>query len=232
MREIPQQVAESNGDRRPAAAVRRREALGLLLAAGSGSRYGSPKVLAHEGLWLRSAVEALLGGGCGHVLVVLGAAETPLPPGAEAVHAHRWADGVGESLRAGLRAAADHADARCAVIHLVDLPDVGSDVVARVLLAAADSPNGLARAFYGGRPGHPVVAARRHWEPMAGAAAGETGAREYLRRHGEMPTRVQCEDLATGRDQDGPDRNAPPGEPPLPYSGRQVHAFDGIEDSR
>ncbi|MFC9789355.1 NTP transferase domain-containing protein [Rhodococcus sp. NPDC127528] len=232
MREILPQVAERREDRGPTAPPNRVEVLGLLLAAGSGSRYGLPKVLAHEGLWLRSAVDALLGGGCGHVLVVLGAADTPLPPGAAAVYAQRWADGVGESLRAGLRAAADHPGARYAVIHLVDLPDVGGGVVARVLGAAAAAPNGLARAFYGGRPGHPVVAARRHWEPMAGTAAGDTGAREYLKCQGVLPARVQCEDLATGRDQDGPDRNAPPGGVPLPYSGRQVHAFDGIEDPR
>ncbi|SDC70085.1 nucleotidyltransferase family protein [Rhodococcus tukisamuensis] len=178
------------------------EVLGLLLAAGAGRRYGSPKVLAHQGLWLQLAVDALRGGGCGRVLVVLGAADVPLPEGAEAVYAVRWADGVGESLRAGLAAAAGVPDARYLAMHLVDLPDVGGRVVARVIGAAARAPSGLARAFFGDRPGHPVVAARPHWGPLRDSAAGDEGGREYLGRQGELLVRVQCEDLASGTDQD------------------------------
>lgn len=178
--------------------------LGLLLAAGAGRRYGSPKVLAHQGLWLNSAVTALLGGGCGRVLVVLGAADAPLPEGAEAVYADRWAQGMGESLRAGLAAAAEVPDARYAAIHLIDLPDIDSRVVARVVEAASGLPSGLARAFFDDRPGHPVVAARPHWEAMSDSAAADRGGREYLRRRDGQVVRVQCEDLATGRDQDAP----------------------------
>lgn len=176
--------------------------LGLLLAAGAGSRYGTPKVLAHQGLWLTAAVTALQGGGCDRVLVVLGAADTPLPEGAEAVYADRWRDGMGASLRAGLAAATADPDAQYAVIHLVDVPDVDGDVVACVLAAAA--PSGLARAFFHDRPGHPVVLARRHWQPACDAALGDRGARGYLDSRADDVVRVQCEDLATGADHDRP----------------------------
>ncbi|MFC4603624.1 nucleotidyltransferase family protein [Rhodococcus kronopolitis] len=176
--------------------------LGLLLAAGEGRRYGSPKVLAHQGLWLRYAVDALRDGGCGRVLVALGAADAPLPGGAEAVSVSRWADGMGESLRAGLAAAARVPDARYLAVHLVDLPDVDGRVVARVIRAAAGTPSGIARAFFGDRPGHPVVVSRQHWVPLCASAAGDEGGREYLGRQGEALVRVQCEDLASGRDQD------------------------------
>lgn len=180
------------------------EVLGLLLAAGAGRRYGSPKVLARQGLWLQLAVDALRGGGCERVLVALGAADVPLPEGAEAVHARRWADGMGESLRAGLTAAAGDPDARFVAVHLVDLPDVDGRVVARVIRAAERAPSGLARAFFGDRPGHPVVAARPHWAPLRDSATGDEGGREYLRRQGELLVRVRCDDLASGRDQDTP----------------------------
>ncbi len=50
------------------------DVVGVLLAAGAGRRYGSPKVLAHGGAWLQAAVTALAEGGCAQVLVVLGAA--------------------------------------------------------------------------------------------------------------------------------------------------------------
>ena len=47
---------------------------GELLAAGAGTRFGMPKVLAEQGQWLRHAVHALSAGGCDDIVVVLGAA--------------------------------------------------------------------------------------------------------------------------------------------------------------
>ena len=54
-------------------------AAGVLLAAGAGTRFGMPKVLAERGAWLRAAVAALSGGGCDEVVVVLGAAVVDVP---------------------------------------------------------------------------------------------------------------------------------------------------------
>lgn len=175
-------------------------AAGVLLAAGAGTRYGMPKVLAAKGDWLRCAVSALDHGGCDEVIVVLGAAgadTVDLPARARAVHAADWADGVSASLRAGLRAA----DAAYAVVHLVDTPDVGADVVARVLGAARSSPSGLARAVYAGRPGHPVVLARRYWPELLTGLSGDVGAGPFLRARADVVT-VECGDLAGGADID------------------------------
>lgn len=55
------------------------EVAGVVLAAGAGSRFGMPKVLAEEGVWLRRAVTALADGGCDEVIVVLGAAVVDVP---------------------------------------------------------------------------------------------------------------------------------------------------------
>lgn len=175
-------------------------AAGVLLAAGAGTRFGMPKVLAAKGDWLRCAVSALDHGGCDEVIVVLGAAgadTVDLPARARAVHAADWADGVSASLRAGLRAA----DAAHAVVHLVDTPDVGADVVARVLEAARSAPSGLARAVYAGRPGHPVVIARRHWAELLTGLSGDVGAGPFLRARADVVT-VECGDLAGGADID------------------------------
>ncbi|WP_027503513.1 nucleotidyltransferase family protein [Rhodococcus sp. UNC363MFTsu5.1] len=176
--------------------------VGVLLAAGQGSRYGMPKVLAHQGAWLRTAVAALRGGGCSRVIVVLGAADTEVPHGAEIVYAPDWREGVGASLRAGLTAASADPGADYAAIHLVDLPDVHADAVARVIAAAAATESGLARAHYGASPGHPVVMARAHWAAVAATAAGDEGALPYLREHAGRVRRVDCGDLATGEDRD------------------------------
>ena len=168
---------------------------GVVLAAGAGTRFGMPKVLAEEGEWLRLAVDAL-SGCCDDVVVVLGAAIVDVPAPARPVVADDWASGTSASLRAGLAAVQD---AELAVLMLVDTPDVGADVVARVLHAAATS--GLARATYEGRPGHPVVIARRHWPALEAALHGDEGARRFLAGRDDVVA-VECGDLATGVDVD------------------------------
>ncbi len=113
---------------------------GLLLAAGAGSRMGMPKALVRDDdgePWLVRGVRSLVDGGCGQVDVVLGAsAEEALPllegTGASAVVAADWEQGMSASLRAGLIAATG-TDADTVVVTLVDLPDVGADVVRRLL---------------------------------------------------------------------------------------------------
>lgn len=180
----------------------------MLLAAGAGRRYGAPKVLAHDGAWLRTAVAALADGGCDEVLVVLGAraaeAVALVPASAVAVLAADWSTGMGASLRAGL-AAAEHSVADRAVLHLVDTPDVGAAVVQRLL--ATRRP--VARAAYAGVPGHPVLLGRGHWDAVRRSASGDRGARDFLRARDDVLL-VECGDLATGRDHDTPDPR--PGE--------------------
>ncbi|VEG44479.1 putative MobA-like protein [Mycolicibacterium flavescens] len=170
---------------------------GVLLAAGAGTRYGMPKVLAAQGEWLRAAVKALRGGGCGDVVVVLGAAVVEAPQPARAVFAEAWEDGLSASLRAGISAV----EADYAVLHTVDTPDVGADVVRRVVDAAVASESGIARARYGQSPGHPVVIARRHWAALLEEVHGDEGARSFLAARDDVVA-VDCADLATGRDID------------------------------
>ncbi len=174
---------------------------GLLLAAGAGRRMGTPKALALDAdgtSWLRRSAQVLVDGGCDRVYVVLGAAAEearPLVEGlpVEVVVADDWAEGMGASLRAGLAAVGRH---RAVLVSLVDLPDVGADVVSRVLAAEA----GLARATYDGKPGHPVLLGVDHLDPLMATLRGDVGARPYLDAHDVTP--VECGDLATGVDVD------------------------------
>jgi CTP:molybdopterin cytidylyltransferase MocA len=171
---------------------------GVLLAAGAGTRFGMPKVLAEQGKWLRIGVDALARGGCGDVVVVLGAAVVDVPEPARAVVAQDWADGISASVRAGLAATPGSSHV---VLHLVDTPDVGADVVSRVLAAAQAAPSGLARATYAGRPGHPVVIARRHVDALVQTLHGDEGARAFLAGRFDVLA-VECGDRATGADVD------------------------------
>ena len=172
--------------------------VGIVLAAGAGTRFGMPKVLAGQGEWLRLAVAALDGGGCDTVLVVLGAADVDLPAPARPVFAPDWADGMSASLRAGLDAATG---ASYVALRLVDTPDVGADVVRRLL--AAGEQTGLARAVYQGRPGHPVVISAAHIPALRESLSGDQGARAFLAGRDDVVT-VECGDLASGVDIDEP----------------------------
>ena len=179
---------------------------GLLLAAGAGRRMGMPKALVTDdaGSWLVRGVETLRDGGCARVTVVLGAeAERArsLLDGLDVtvVVADDWAEGMGASLRAGLRSLGGSADTGV-VVSLVDLPDLVPEVVARVIAAAGSGPAALARASYDGKVGHPVLLGRDHWAGVIETALGDQGARAYLAPR--EVTLVECADLASGLDVD------------------------------
>ncbi len=99
---------------------------------------------------------------------------------------------MGESLRAGLDAVRRGPGRGLVAVHLVDLPDVGPDVVARTIDAATSTPSGMARAYFGVTPGHPVVLRAATLGPIAARAAGDAGAREYLRTHRAAVAAVPC----------------------------------------
>jgi len=185
---------------------------GVLLAAGGGRRAGGPKVLrrAADGRpWLTRSVRVLVAGGCSDVVVVLGSAGAEarlllaehLCPAdrVTAVDNPAWPLGMGSSLAVGLDTVR-RGGTSAALVHLVDLPDVGSDVLVRLLRAAPPLPSCLARAGYLGRPGHPVLIGPDHLTPVLASLAGDAGARAYLRRAGAAV--VECGDLATGQDVD------------------------------
>ena len=173
---------------------------------------GMPKALVRDDdgtSWLHRSMAALREGGCADVTVVLGAGAAEahalldtagLDGDVRVVVAGDWAEGMGASLRTGLQSLgrAIPGAAAC-LVSLVDLPDVGPDVVRRVL-AAATGPQVLARAAYAGEPGHPVLLGRDHWAGIAATATGDRGARDYLDAHDL--TLVECGDLATGADRD------------------------------
>jgi molybdenum cofactor cytidylyltransferase len=141
-------------------------------------------------------------GGCDDIVVVVGAADVPPPCGAEMITAPDWAAGLSASLRTGL-ARADRMGADYAVVHVIDTPDVAAAVTTRVLHRALASPSGLVRAYFGNRPGHPVVLVRPRWSGVLTAITGDRGAGAYLDSRDDVE-RVDCGDLAVGADIDEP----------------------------
>jgi CTP:molybdopterin cytidylyltransferase MocA len=191
----------------------RDQTVGVLLAAGAGRRAGGPKALRidFDGTsWVLRSISVLRKGGCGAVVVVLGCqadrvrelltdAGAAANPDVILVEAADWQRGVASSLRRGLEAV-KHDQPQAVLVHLVDLPDVGADVVRRLLREAPPHPAVLARAVYAGRPGHPVLIGRDHLQAIMMGLHGDIGAKDYLARH--HADSVECGDLAGGQDHD------------------------------
>jgi nicotine blue oxidoreductase len=177
---------------------------GILLAAGEGSRLGQPKALVELGgqTLAERGVELLRAGGADPVIVVTGAAPVHIP-GVRVVHNPEWRSGMGSSLVAGLQALEHQLTAGAAVIALADQPLVGAEAVRRLIGAYRDGA-GVAVAAYAGKPRNPVLIAREHWAAVAGLAAGDTGARPFLRAHPELVTLVECGDTGSPDDVDTP----------------------------
>lgn len=178
---------------------------GVLLAAGSGSRLGQPKalvVLAGQTLAARG-VALLRAGGADPVIVVTGAAELPdRSVDALCVQNPDWPTGMGSSLATGL--AAVPADCAAAVVALADQPLVGPESVRR-LIAAHQAGARVAVACYEGQPRNPVLISREHWPEVVALAAGDVGARPFLRAHPDLVTRVECADTGRPDDIDSPE---------------------------
>lgn len=193
-------MGENTGERAPVHPAG--QVLGVVLAAGAGSRYGEPKIGAHQGQWLNRAVHALAAGGCGEVLVAMGARVVEPPVGSSALQVPRWAEGLGETVRVAIAEGRRRPGLCAMVLHVVDTPDVGAQVVARVIAAAGPSRGALARACFGGRPGHPVCVGADHLASLAATLTGDVGAGPYLASHHDDVVAVECGDLATGVDID------------------------------
>ncbi len=181
----------------------------VVLAAGSGSRFGSgAKQLAElDGIPLLEhalrAVEAVPA--IDRIVVVLGARAEEIRAGvdvgaAEVVVAEDWADGQAASLRCGIEAVAG-ADA--AVLTLGDMPRITPEVIGAFAdLAAQHGAQARARAIYDGMPGHPVVLGSDYFAQIA-ALQGDVGAREVLKKIGAHP--IECAHLCSAADVDTPE---------------------------
>ena len=203
---------------------------GVLLAAGEGSRLGQPKALILLGgqSLARRGIALLRDGGADPVIVVTGAAGAgqlgtgPRAPGQDArdqdpsgedssgedsspviaVHNPDWSTGMGSSLRVGLAAVPCHCTA--AVLALADQPLVGAAAVRRLISAHAAGAS-VAVACYDGQPRNPVLISREYWPEVAALAAGDTGARPFLRAHRDLVTEIECGDTGRPDDIDTPD---------------------------
>jgi molybdenum cofactor cytidylyltransferase len=181
----------------------------LVLAAGSGSRFGGGKLLApwRGGVLLDGALAAAFAAPARSVTVVtgadaeaVGAAARAFDARVELVHAREHAQGMAASLRAGI--ASLPADTAAAFVFLGDMPRVPHAVLAPLAEAVAGGAAAAAPVF-AGRRGHPVVLGRSLL-PDVLALVGDTGARRILDQLGERLALVEAPDAGVLFDVDRP----------------------------
>jgi molybdenum cofactor cytidylyltransferase len=167
--------------------------LGVLLAAGGGSRFAGPghKLLAERDG--RSVVEHAVVSAhraLGDVLVVTGAAELPRAVtamrGVRVLHNPHWADGQATSLAAAIEFAAGDDTIDAIVVGLGDQPEIAPEAWRRV--AASTAP--IAIATYDGLRRNPVRLHRSIWPLLP--ATGDEGARALIRLRADLVEEVPC----------------------------------------
>ncbi|MBZ6493624.1 nucleotidyltransferase family protein [Natrinema longum] len=185
---------------------------GLLLAAGTSSRFGNEnKLLATlEGEPIvRQAARTLVRSGVEPVVVVLGHEADRVGDAIEGLPVETavneaYDTGQASSLRTGIRAIRGRdREYDAAVIALGDMPFVAPSTVDSLVSAyAADAGDALAAAFDGER-GNPVLFDERFFDALADVD-GDIGGREIL-RESDASALVPVDDPGVRRDIDSPD---------------------------
>jgi CTP:molybdopterin cytidylyltransferase MocA len=127
----------------------------VVLAAGASTRFGSPK----QRVLLEPVLDRVSQSSVDGVVVVLGAHE--VETSARTVRCPDWERGPGASLRCGLRALPDEAEA--AVVVLGDGPNLDPKTIDRVIATWQARGADVVAATYGGTRLHPVLLSRGVW---------------------------------------------------------------------
>jgi molybdenum cofactor cytidylyltransferase len=170
--------------------------VGILLAAGRGSRFGGDKLLAvlpggecigttacRNLLDAVSNVIAVVRPDDAALAAVLGAA------GARIVRCSGADDGMGTSLACGVQAALG-ADGW--LVALADMPWILPSTMARVAAAIADGAL-IAAPYHSGERGHPVGFGKPYYAALA-KLEGDEGARAVIAAHRDRIARIDVDD--------------------------------------
>lgn len=192
---------------------RKPEYVGLVLAAGSGQRFGSDKRLAQlaDGNSLLRATLLRAKEAFSDVRVVLKAEDDAealaIPHGIHLVRAAHAKQGMGSSLAAGIQSLANTQATAVAVL-LGDMPWI--TLATLLQLRAHAHAEHIVVAYCDGQCGHPVLFGRRFW-PELMQLQGENGAKALIATHAQQVIEVTLADRGILLDVDKPaDLSHPP----------------------
>jgi molybdenum cofactor cytidylyltransferase len=185
---------------------------GLLLAAGSATRFGSDKlhhalphgvpIAVQSARHLKAEVELLF------AVVRPGQdslSEKLKAEGCEVVVCDNAADGMGASLACAARAAGERSGY---LVALADMPFIRRSTIAAVRESlAAGAP--LAAPYFRSKRGHPVGISGRFYQELL-SCKGDEGAKALLKAHETLLVKIPIGDPGVLRDIDRPEDLAPP----------------------
>ena len=180
---------------------------GVVLAAGTGSRFGGTKqlVVVHGKPLAQHAIDALDEAGVDEIVVVTGhdavavASALSLPGHARIVWNKAYREGQASSLGAALHAVGD--DSEAAVILMADQPGVTADVIRSLISVFLATRKQVVRATYADGPGPSLLSREIYAE--AGHLRGDVGARILIASNPEWVEEIPAEGPAP-RDVDLP----------------------------
>jgi len=180
--------------------------VGILLAAGRGSRFGSNKLVSRlpDGRTVAAAAARPFARVLPEVLGVVRSADDPVAEilgqlGFRVVVNPDADAGLGSSLATGVRAAAR---AEGWVVGLADMPWIAEATIAAVAARIGDGASAAAPE-YRGRRGHPVGFASR-WRQSLLALNGDEGARRLFAQDQDALVTFETRDAGVIRDVDVP----------------------------
>jgi molybdenum cofactor cytidylyltransferase len=160
---------------------------GVVLAAGTGSRFGGTKqlLLVAGRPLVQHAIDAADAAALDEIVVVLGhdaervRAGIRLPETARVIENPDYRDGLATSLAAGLRAASSESEG--AVVLLADQLGVTPDTIGSLVSAFTAHRGRIVRAMFRDGPG-PALLSRDVWDE-AMRLSGDEGARTLMAAH-------------------------------------------------
>ncbi|MDB5924699.1 MAG: nucleotidyltransferase family protein [Betaproteobacteria bacterium] len=170
--------------------------IAILLAAGSGTRFGGGKLLhpLDDGVAIAAhAARNLLAANLS-VIAVVRTGDFPLSDileqeGCEVTQSRDSVRGMGHTLAHGVAASREAAGW---VVALADMPRIGAETIKKIAGALAEGAT-IAAPMYRGERGHPVGFSSALREELL-ELSGDSGARAVVQRHRDGIVLIECDD--------------------------------------
>lgn len=161
----------------------------LLLAAGSSSRMGNPKMLLsfNGKTFLQHAIDEIKGSGAHNLVVVTGCYHqqlTPilLPQQIDFIENKNWDEGMGTSIQAGVaRILQQYPHSENIIIAVCDQPYISSSLFDRLIAANTETGKSIIASVYNGTAGTPVLFDKKHFNQLL-QLEGPQGAKKLVQQ--------------------------------------------------
>jgi molybdenum cofactor cytidylyltransferase len=156
----------------------------VILAAGESSRFGSPKQLAqfHGKAFVRRVVDLAQQADCSPVVVVTGsdAAEVSSVVKTPVVENKDWCEGIGSSIRLGVKSLIElEPDIGAVVLLVCDQPLLDAEVIINLIALHRETGKEIVASSYADTLGVPALFSRSVFPELL-SLEGESGAKKVI----------------------------------------------------